>query len=281
KRRDTPLRHNQRVVEELPLPIGEWVDVPRGEKDFWARIRMPYTALGAIGKAVFKANAVYLSLQSRDLTVRFRVTPAVLTSPFPLTRFSIDVESLAESLQFKPVKEPITRIRLHPESPRLYGQSSFQLLEETVSQITFAPNTEATFRSQFHLVSPSDIANISIGSIDVVHDDRNVGTLPDEQHPLQTDGELSLEGWLADRPDGRPFDHVYGVIDGKLFRATAVARTDVGAYYNNPALDLSGFRLQINALQVKKGIKRIDLIGVVDPDQALYRLNFPVWVDFR
>ena len=60
-----------------------------------------------------------------------------------------------------------------------------------------------------------------------------------------------------------------------------MARPDVAAYYKNPALDLSGFRIQIDAQKVKKGIQKIDLIGVMNPDQTIYRLNLPVWVDFH
>ena len=122
---------------------------------------------------------------------------------------------------------------------------------------------------------------MSIGNIDVIHDGHNVVTLSDEQHPLQIDRELLLEGWLADRSDGRAFDDVYAVIDGKIFRGTHAARPDVAAYYKNPALDLSGFRFQIDAQKVKKGIQEIDLIGVTNPDQIVYRLKTPVWVDFR
>ena len=58
-------------------------------------------------------------------------------------------------------------------------------------------------------------------------------------------------------------------------------RPDVGVYYKNPALDLSGFRIQIDAQKVKKGIQKIDLIGVMNPAQTIYRLNLPVWVDFH
>ena len=60
-----------------------------------------------------------------------------------------------------------------------------------------------------------------------------------------------------------------------------MARPDVAAYYKNPALDLSGFRFQIDAQKVKKGIQEIDLIGVTNPDQIVYRSKTPVWVDFR
>src|SRR2546426_8138384 len=84
RRRDNPVQHKQRVVQEVPLPIGQWVSVPH-TTDFWARIRIPYTPFGAIRKAAFKADAVYLTLESRDFTVRFRVVPAVLSVPFPLT----------------------------------------------------------------------------------------------------------------------------------------------------------------------------------------------------
>jgi len=138
RRRHTPVQHKQRVVQEVPLPIGQWVDVPHTKTDFWARIRIPYTAFGAIRKAAFKADAVYLTLESDNYMARFRVTPAVLSIPFPLTRFPVDVESFVDALQSKPVKDPITRIRLDPESPNHYGQPSLQLLEETLSQITFA-----------------------------------------------------------------------------------------------------------------------------------------------
>jgi len=143
------------------------------------------------------------------------------------------------------------------------------------------PTTESTFRSQFHFVSPAAITKVSIGNIDVIHDGHNVVTFSDEQHPAQIDRELVVEGWLADRSDGRAFDRVYAVIDGKIFRGTHVARPDVAAYYKNPALDLSGFRVQIDAQKVKKGIQEIDLIGVTNPDQIVYRLKTPVWVDFR
>ena len=81
---------------------------------------------------------MYLTLESDNYMARFRVTPAVLSIPFPLTRFPVDVESFVDALQSKPVKDPITRIRLDPESPNHYGQPSLQLLEETLSQITFA-----------------------------------------------------------------------------------------------------------------------------------------------
>jgi len=143
------------------------------------------------------------------------------------------------------------------------------------------PTTESTFRSQFHFVSPAAITKVSIGNIDVIHDGHNVVTFSDEQHPAQIDRELVVEGWLADRSDGRAFDRVYAVIDGKIFRGTHAARPDVAAYYKNPALDLSGFRFQIDAQKVKKGIQEIDLIGVTNPDQIVYRLKTPVWVDFR
>ena len=280
RRRDNPVQHKQGVVQEVPLPIGQWVSVPH-TTDFWARIRIPYTPFGAIRKAAFKADAVYLTLESRDLTVRFRVVPAVLSVPFPLTRFPVDVESFVDALQSKPVEYPITRIRLDLESPNHYGQPSLELLEETLSQITFAESTESTFRSEFHVVSPAAITKMSVGNIDVIHDGHNVVTLSDEQHPLQIDRELLLEGWLADRSDGRAFDDVYAVIDGKIFRGTHMPRPDVGAYYKNPALDLSGFRIQIDAQKVKKGIQKIDLIGVMTPDQTVYRLNLPVWVYFQ
>ena len=55
-----------------------------------------------------------------------------------------------------------------------------------------------------------------------------------------------------------------------------MARPDVAAYYKNPALDLSGFRFQIHAQKVKKGIQEIDLTGVTNPDQIVYRLKTPV-----
>ena len=83
KRREIPTNHRQRVLRDLALPLGKWVDLPDSKIELWARIRIPYSAFGVLRKAAYKANAIYLTVQSRDLTARFRVMPGVLSSPFP------------------------------------------------------------------------------------------------------------------------------------------------------------------------------------------------------
>src|SRR5207248_9233397 len=116
----------------------QWVDVADTKSERWARIRMPYSASGALHETLYKADAIYLALKTRDLTARYRIVPGVLSSPFPLSAFPVDFESLVNDLQNKRVESPITRIRLETESPGDYKEPSLELLEETGSGLTFA-----------------------------------------------------------------------------------------------------------------------------------------------
>src|SRR5207249_2648216 len=93
-RRETPLNHRQRVLKDVPLPMGQWVNLPDTKSELWARIRIPYSASGMLQETLYKADAIYLALKTRDLTARYRIVPGVLSSPFPLSAFPVDFESL-------------------------------------------------------------------------------------------------------------------------------------------------------------------------------------------
>jgi hypothetical protein len=285
KRRGSPLRHKQRNVKALAVPIGKWIDVPDMKTELWARLRIPYSVYGSLKKTLYKADAMYLSIGSRNVTSRFRVVPGVLSSAFPLTAFPLDFDSYVSILQTKTVGEPITRIRLESESPGDYEDASLELFEETESQLTFQDSSERSFQSEFHLTSPAAIPRFCAGGIDIINEVQNPVAVPDEQHPmiLRSDTGLMLEGWLADRTDGRAFDQIYAVINGRLFRATVIARKDVGAFFKNPALDLSGYRVGIGAEDFKKGTQTVDLIGVMNQDQdhILCRLAKAVYVEVQ
>src|SRR5439155_19203412 len=65
-RRETPLNHRQRVLKDVPLPIGQWLNLPDTKSELWARIRIPYSASGALHETLYKADAIYLALKTRD-----------------------------------------------------------------------------------------------------------------------------------------------------------------------------------------------------------------------
>jgi hypothetical protein len=280
KRRETPLHHDQRALKDVAMPIGKWIEVPDTKTELWAKIHIPYSFSGSLRKTIYRANPIYITIRSRLFTTRFRIVPGVLSSAFPLNAFPVDLLSLVNLLESKPVQAPITAVRLDSEFPGDYGEPSLQLLEETQSELQFANAPVESFQTEFHLVSPSAITNVSAGSIDLINDIHNPATLPDEGHALKTNGTLLLEGWLADRPDGRSFDNVHAVINGRLFGATVQPRPDVGAYFKNPALNASGYRIQINAEDAGKGIHKVELIGVIKPDR-LYRFPNSLYVEFR
>jgi hypothetical protein len=280
KRRQIPLTHRQRVVQDIALPIGQWVRLPDTQTELWGKIRIPYSAFGAFRKDLYKANAIHLTVASDEVTATFRIIPAVVGSPFPLKAFPTDLKSFVNVLDSKRVQQPITRIRLESDSPGDYGEPTLQLLEETETELTWnKPAEKASFQTEFHLVSPSAIANLSTGGLDLIDDIRDARPFTSDQHPYVIKSDLVLAGWLADRTDGRSFDKVYAVVDGLLYPATVQPRQDVGAYFHNPALDSSGFRVLIGVGDFRQGIQRIDLIGVMD--HAVYRYPSSLYAELR
>jgi hypothetical protein len=138
-----------------------------------------------------------------------------------------------------------------------------------------------SFATQFHVTSLSLIPK-AIGNVDVIND---IGRPQfwDEQHPvpIKSATTLMLEGWFAERSDGRAFDEMYAVVDGRLIRAIAYARPDVSAAHNNPRLNRSGFHVEIGSKNLSKGVMRIDLIGVIKEDGAVYRFPDSIYVELR
>jgi hypothetical protein len=144
-------------------------------------------------------------------------------------------------------------------------------------------NDRDSFENRFQLKSPSMIAKLSLGSIDRINDIQNPKTLPDEQHPLPIESAsgLMLEGWLAESADGPAFDEVYAILDGRLIRMTIRTRPDVSAAYKNSRLDRSGFHVEIRGNALRKGVLRVDLIGLIKQDLILYRFPKPVYIHVR
>jgi len=158
------------------------------------------------------------------------------------------------------------------------------LLQETNSHLIFEDlPSETSFQSEFHLLSPSLIGNlIPAGGVDAINDTRNPPQFPDEQHPLRIGRDLLIQGWFADGADGRAFDSVFAVVnDKRLVRGVTQARQDVSAFYKNPNLDPSGFRIQIAADSLGAGIQKIDLIAAKDQKKSLFRFGKSIYVESK
>jgi hypothetical protein len=283
KKRSTSLHHDQQVVQQLRLPIGKWVDLPETDHELWASIRISYSPRGSLRKAAYKANAIYLTVKSAAIASRFRVVPGVLSTPFPLNSFPVDFDAFVDLIGSNRVDSRIMSVRLDTDTPEHYREPSLELLQERAARITFEKNPHKSFQAEFHLASPLEIAKLSTGNIDVINDTRNPPAFPDGQRPLiVTNGTgLTLEGWLADKADGRAFDHVYAVVNGRLYRASTLPRPDVGAFFKNPALDKSGFHIHLATEDLRKGVQTVDLIGITEEDQVLYRYSKSVYAEVR
>jgi hypothetical protein len=139
-------------------------------------------------------------------------------------------------------------------------------------------------QSEFRLVSPAAVKRIAIGKIDSVNGiDYGHKPLPDEQPPflLPVKAELVLEGWLANRSDGTSFDEIDALANGRYTKAKVLTRQDVAAFFKNPALAGSGFQIRLIEGDLKKGIQRIDLIGIINKEHAEYRLSQAIYAEVR
>jgi hypothetical protein len=291
KRRESPFTHKQQTaLKKIPLPIGKWMDLPGTKTELWARIHITYSFFGGLRKTLYKADAIYLAVMaSNHLTARFRVVPSVLSYQFPLTALPVNFNSLVNILQSQRVEVPIVRIRLETDYPAEYREPSLELLEETETRLTFREVSEESvsersFEDQFRLASPAAIPRMAAGNIDLINGvDYNRKSLPDESHPLpvQTKSGLVVAGWLADRPEGSSFDAVYAVVNGRLVPATILPRPDVAAYLKNPALARCGYQVRFVEEDFRKGIQRIDVIGVINKEHAPYRFPNAIYVGLR
>jgi hypothetical protein len=258
------------------------VNLPPGNNDLWAKIDLPYSLKGRLRKTAYKANAIYLTVSTQDKTARFRVLPGVLTSSFPLKAFPVDFKTFESALRARRIEAPIERVRLDTDYADDYGEPSLTLIEEGESPLTFVAPFNRTLQEEFGFFTSTAIARTAEGSIDIINDIRNPRRMPDELQPLPLeDGKtLTLIGWMADRSDGRAFDDVYAVVDGRLIRAKRSPRPDVAAHFKNPAMELCGFEVEIQPSRAPKGIHKVELIGVVQKDRTPYRLRQSLVVNF-
>lgn len=79
----------------------------------------------------------------------------------------------------------------------------------------------------------------------------------------QTDA-LMVSGWVADPTDGSPLGNVRVYVDGVPFGTPTMglARTDVAAYYNNPAYAKSGFQLFCGASVLALGTHIVTVVAI-------------------
>jgi hypothetical protein len=119
------------------------------------------------------------------------------------------------------------------------------------------------------LFAVSDIAQIADRNTDGAVDSVNSVTSPypdNRTAPVQVKikDSVMIQGWLVSGPakTGTAFEEIYAVINGKVVKADITDRSDVGAYFDNKKIKMSGYRVQLGATQLHDGLQAVDLVGV-------------------
>jgi hypothetical protein len=282
--RKVPLQHSLGTsFDSRPFPIGQWIELPRRSAVLWAKIDIPYSREGFWRKALFKADAMYLSAGRASGGVeKYRIVPDVLSSAFPLNIMPLDFNDLQTLWGTSRVDDPIIRVRLDSDSPNDYGRPRLELYGEQASEIKVDENKLQSFRSKFGVDSAAQITNTMQFDLDFV-DKASPLWWPDEGHPwlVRRSHPLELKGWSATADKSSTFDSLYAVINGRNWvRAVTVPRVDVANYLKNNALDLCGYTLTIPTSGMAVGVQRLDIVGVVNKTKQLYRAN-PMYIEVR
>ncbi|MBI4890749.1 MAG: hypothetical protein HY821_09010 [Acidobacteria bacterium] len=267
-----------------PLAFGGWIEVPRMRGPTWASISIEPTVRGRVKRTLLRAERLSLEFQiAGGLVESYQVVRRNMATPFPLTKFSPDIEAFHRLQKDRVASFPIERIRIaRPKDGADYAQPEIVFWEENDDLVRIERPANGSVVDVLRLTNPNQIPSVLAGGPDTFGGQPLPTPAPSDANPLAIAPRRPLEvaGWVAtDGAGGQTFDDVYLTIGMRVFQARATPRPDVGRYFKNAALDQSGFRVSVQPSELPKGTMACYLVGRVRKSGKLYRSSSAIWIN--
>jgi hypothetical protein len=233
--------------------LGQRIALPSSGQPVFAQIRFKPTLPGRLAAIVFKPSQLSIQLELADHRWKdFRMVAGMAESGFLISPL---IEDTAEFglLYAKPGlldSKRVIAMRMYlPGRRSRYWQDQYEIVFSRVEAIASANVMDLYDLDAFDeslSAAPATVADACEGSIDAVN-----GT--SASAVVSASGSLRVDGWLAaaeakghSGAKGRLADAVYVVLTDAQGHRTYLKthlspRPDVGAYFNDPAMDHAGF----------------------------------------
>ena len=231
--------------------LGEKIELPVSNKAIFASLNIKKSFLGNIANILFKPSPLYIKVAlDNGLTRQYRIVAGMSEAGFvlsPLVENTVELALLFSDKSFLNDKSVKSAEIFAPQFPMLwknYFEINFYEVDATGSSDFI--NTMAFSVPQAANDLKVQLASDCQGGIDFVN-----GMSPVPQS-VRAAALLNVKGWLAASVKGSDVgDRVYLLLsnaegDRYFIDATRTQRPDVGAYFDKPALNYSGYAATAN-----------------------------------
>lgn len=248
----------------IAVRLNKWIDVPADDGLLWARIDMRPTVLGKLVLAAFKLPGVSIELRLADgRTGRYRYIPEMGRAGFllsPAVGSTLDFalmaggqDEAAEVRQFRLVTPAVGlwRRRVFLSFMKLVMPSQHGVRDLVLTKPSPPPE----------FLTASEIDRVEDCSLDTIGG-RLLGSVKEPIVP--NDDAVDVTGWTAPAAQrGIGPDKTWIALESangerRFYRANAVPRPDVLAYFNQPKMNEPGFSADLDLLGLS-GIQKLTI----------------------
>ncbi|HEV2522013.1 MAG TPA: hypothetical protein VGT24_06495 [Candidatus Acidoferrales bacterium] len=262
----------KRAAAERPAPVmrsdlystrhvfGEEVSLPESKEPLFGRLEITPTLLGRILGAFYKPPQLYLSVRSRDGSVkRYRAISGMMKTDFlitPLVKSAEEFALLAAGGNQYLTGNEVKSITISSDDRAgLFWNAAYSLRLRTLdlrknteieNSLLFDPVTDAMPAS--HLPPLAHICEGSVESVNASRPSPGVTTI---------EGALSITGWMGiAAKDGITPDSVFVLLTSEsgrtlYIRAHGARRDDVKRHFNQPGMPDPGYAALIDVSRLK------------------------------